>query len=404
MTDTSTTGVDARQQVIEGLLNDRSHHIEFNGHLTNHNKHAVVALAGLGAPAARIKAYYDNYARRTPYGYALEPPRPSAHVIGEDNWELFLGKRTSYSSYCELFDRRAAEVGLDEVLRRYVPTLLPGWVGSLMHGAIHLGWALDVNSRWMTVEGLAYMAFSYVSCHPERAVGAAAGDESVLDSLLRIAGIWEERREELHAWVEALIAENYGGVPGIHPELVRSGLQYRVARTLGQGHPLIYATPRWVEGPDVAATWERLYHAVTLLYLAVPGDFLLLHLITALHALEQIAARLPAGQQVYAVKCFWVGMLGVLFSRGDFPTRTALQALAERFAGRMDVGRPAEGPTWEEIVARAVEEEEEHNPKMVYVLRRVWGRTGGQSLYRIAAAHFTTTPELPDSFEAPPTE
>jgi hypothetical protein len=55
-------------------------------------------------------------------------------------------------------------------------------------------------------------------------------------------------------------------------------------------------------------------------------------------------------------------------------------------------------------VAAAIEEDEEHNPKMVYVLRRVWKRTGGRSIYRAAAAHFTETPELPPSFDEPPAE
>ncbi|GAB2685119.1 hypothetical protein [Nocardia thraciensis] len=34
---------------VSDLLDDRTHHIEFNGHLTNHVKHAVVALAAIGA-------------------------------------------------------------------------------------------------------------------------------------------------------------------------------------------------------------------------------------------------------------------------------------------------------------------------------------------------------------------
>ena len=35
--------------VVETLLNDQSYHIEFNGFLTNHVKHAVIALNRLGA-------------------------------------------------------------------------------------------------------------------------------------------------------------------------------------------------------------------------------------------------------------------------------------------------------------------------------------------------------------------
>lgn len=395
--------------LVEELLSDQTYHIEFNGHLTNHVKHAVVALAGLGAAPERIKRYYDTYAELTPYGYGLEPPRPSRHVITEDNWQSLFGQRTSFAGYCAFFDQQEQKLGLEEVVRRYVPILLPGWVGAFTHATIHLGWALDARSRWMAIEGLAYMAFAYVSCHPEREVAGSQdrfGDEQAVDSLLRIAGVWEDDREALSAWVGALLADTSADAElGIHPELARSGLQYRIARLLEEGHPLIYETPAWIEGQDVSASWEQLYYTVTLLYLAKPGDFILLHLITSLHAMEQIAERLPAARQRDVIRCFWIGMLCVVFSGADFPRRTKLSALHTAFQDAVDAGGESVWrPDWNQIIARAFEEEEEHNPKLVYVLRRVWQRTGHLSLYRAAAGQFTATPELPESFEEPPTE
>lgn len=389
--------------MIDELLDDRRYHIEFNGHLTNHAKHAVVALAGLGASPRAIKAYYDNYARLTPYGHALEAPKPSRHEVTEATWERLFGKRTSFSAYCDFFDRREQELGMDELLRRYLPPLLPGWVGSFTHATIHLGWALGANHRWMTIEGLAYMAFSYVSCNPERAAsghGRFTGDLAV-DSLLRIAAAWDGDRDALRGWIEGVIANTASGAAArIHPELARSGLQYRIARLLGDGHPLIYELPAWIEAQDTAATWDQLYYAITLLYLTLPGDFVFLHLITSLHAMEQIAARLPANHAKDVLKCFWVGMLCIIFSRADFPAQAKLAGLHATHRDALDL----EAGGWEQIIARAVQEEEEHNPKLVYVLQRVWKRSGGCSIYRVAAAQFTTTPQLPRSFEEPPVE
>ena len=394
--------------LIDQLLNDRNYHIEFNGHLSNHVKHAVVALAGLGAPPQRIKAYHDNYARLTPYGYGLEPPKPSKHVVSADNWTQFLGRRTSFWAYCDFFERQVQDRGRDAVLRRYVPVLLPGWVGAFTHATIHLGWALDAGNRWMAIEGLAYMAFSYVSCHPERAVRARdlRPDERGVDSLLRIARVWETEREVLRAWVEGLIADTGSeAAASIHPELMRSGLQFRIARLAAAGHPLIYELPAWIEGQEVSTSWDQLYYVATLLYLAQPGDFVILHLITSLHAMEQIADCLPADQRRHAVACFWIGMLCIVFSRAEFPTATRLAALHAQF---QDVVDPRDSPAvvqdWDQIIASAIAEDEEHNPKMVYVLQRVWKRTGRRAVYRAAAAHFTTTPELPKSFEQPPNE
>ncbi len=41
--------------LMETLLNDQSYHIEFNGFLTNHVKHAVIALKRLEASPQRIQ-------------------------------------------------------------------------------------------------------------------------------------------------------------------------------------------------------------------------------------------------------------------------------------------------------------------------------------------------------------
>ena len=401
---------ECRQTLVDTLLNDQYYHIEFNGHLTNHNKHAVIALNGLGASWERIKSYYDTYAFLTPYGYGLEAAKPSKHVITQDNWTRYLGQRTSFASYCDFFDREEVLLGRDELLNRYVPTLLVGWAGAFTHATIHLGWALDVNHRWMTIEGLAYMAFSYVSCHPERAFTVETRkrsvSESVLDSLLHIAGIWEDDPSLLQNWVEALIEDNrYDAHDGILPELVRSGLQYRIAKLLGKGHPLIYSTPAWLDDLEMSCVWEQLDYTMTLLYMTQPGNFIILHLITSLHAIEQIAHRMPAEQQRFTLKCFWIGILCILFSRGEFPTRTQLEALDLQYKDAIDTnGIPADSPDWKEIIDRSLCEEEEHNPKMVYVLQRTWQRSGYRSIFRIAGAHFTTTPELPKSFKTPPAD
>ncbi|MBW4597758.1 MAG: questin oxidase family protein [Brasilonema angustatum HA4187-MV1] len=399
----------ANSTLIDELLNDRSYHIEFNGHLTNHVKHAVIALAGLGASSEKINAYYNNYAKMTPYGYGLEPPKASSHIVTEANWASFLGQRTSFSAYCEFFDQQEKKLGLNEVLKRYLPLLLPGWAGAFTHATIHLGWALDANHRWMTIEGLAYMSFAYVSCCPERADSTennSAEDEQAINSLLRIAGVWEDDRDALKQWVETLLDDTeFKNATGIHTELMRSGLQYRIARLLKEGHPLIYKTPTWIDGQDVSRSWLQLYYAMTLLYLAKPGDFILLHLITSLYAMEQISKYLPENEQKKVVKHFWIGMLCIVFSGADFPKRSKLAALHKTFRDAVDEGgHTSWHQDWKILIARAIEEEEEHNPKLVYVLQQVWKRTGCVSIYRFAAGQLTLTPELPPSFDLPPSE
>ncbi|MFJ8002086.1 HAD-IA family hydrolase [Streptomyces sp. NPDC096310] len=390
-------------RTVESLLDDSTYHIEFNGHLTNHIKHAVVALSGLGVDPGRIRAYHDNYIALTPYGCRVEPARSPQRLIDDSNWLELLGRREDFAAYCAFFDRRERELGMTGLLRSYVPRLLAGWAGALQHATIHLGWALDAGNRRMAIEGLAYLAFAYVDCHPERArPSAAPGPGGPRDSLLGIARHWEENRPRLGAWVEDLVG---GTSDGIHPELLRSGLQYRIARMLGEGHPQMYETPSWIDAQDPDASWDQLAHLVTVLYLTEPGDFLLLHLVTALHAMRQIADVLPAEQQRRAVACYWTGILGVLFSRGHFVAPSKLTAIDGLFDMAMDdPDDPRWAREWDWHIARAVEEEEEHNAKLVYVMRELWRRSGGRSVYRVAAGQFTTTPELPHTFEQPPVD
>lgn len=391
---------DKTSNVVEKLLSDQSYDIEFNTFLSNHVKHAVVALEGLGASPERIKEYYDTYAECTPYGYGLEPPRSSEQTITQDNWRQFFGKLCSFGSYCRFFDQKEKELGMERLLGEYVPVLLPGCAGRLLHGTIHLGWALDAGNRWMIIEGLAYMAFSYLSCDPDRAFLDAHGAdeaETVFGSLLRMADAWENDAEGLKAWHEATLTnEKYTAAAGFHPELAKTGTQYNIAKVLAEGHPLIHATPAWIENLDMASIWKELHEAVALIYMTAPGDFISLHLITSLHAMEKIAEHLPVDQQKFAVKCFWTAVLGVTFSRGKFPERATLEALHAQYKDAVDhEGKPVEGPEWERIVARAIREEEEHNPKLVYALRLQWERFGRRSLFRIAANHFTDTPQIP---------
>jgi hypothetical protein len=50
------------QSISTGLLNNRKFHIEYHGFLTNHAKHAVVALQRLDAGPDTIQKYWDECA------------------------------------------------------------------------------------------------------------------------------------------------------------------------------------------------------------------------------------------------------------------------------------------------------------------------------------------------------
>lgn len=391
-----------RSARIDALLADSSHHIEFNGHLSNHNKHAVVALAGLNASAERIEEYYRQYVRETTYGYGLEPARPSRVAVNEANCLSLLGQRTSFTSLCEFFDAAIARDGLDVVLAQWMPELIPGWVGAFTHATIHLGWGLDYGHPRMITEGLAYMVFSWVSCHPQRQrVNNLIPGTNAIESLIAVTDMLEQDPVAFASW--AARVQNGEIAPKkaqCHPELKRSGLQYRIAMALAEGHPLMDSVPGWLLSEPLEDIWLQLHYCVAIIYLARPGDFVNLHLITSLHAMEEIAARLPQAQRRQVARCFWQGMLGVLFSGGDVPASDVLADLHARWQNATDqADAPEMLANWQTVVDAAIAEAEEHNPKLVYVAQKMWHRTGFGAVYRAAANCFTTTPELPPSFD-----
>lgn len=106
-----------------------------------------------------------------------------------------------------------------------------------------------------------------------------------------------------------------------------------------------------------------------------------LHLITSLNGMEQIVNRIPVHQQKRAIKCYWTAMLGVIFSDDEVPTRATLEALYSKYKEVVDHDEVVEeGQTWEKIIVRAIIEDEEHNPKLVYVQQLL--RFGRRSLFR----------------------
>lgn len=376
------------RSLVTRLLDDDTCHIEFNGFLTNHAKHAVVALAGLDTPDERIAQYYRGYVERTPYGFGLEPARPATVTITAASWESELGARRDFEALRQYFAARVQAVGLERVLADHMPRLMLGCAGALLHGTIHLGWALDAGHHAMIVEGLAYMAFTHVSSHPERDRGTVP-DDSVWASILRFADAW--RDQELSAWLDELTADPaLSPASGFAPQLAGTGLQLRIAQVLERGHALLQNTPRWLLAAPLPSIWAQLHEAAALVYLSEPGDFVLLHVITGLHALEQICTRLAIAQRRAALRHGWRALVSVLLARGGLRSRASLEAIRVRHGEARD----ADDTGWGPVVARALEEVEEHNIKLVYVLRRQWRVQAHRALFRHAAAEFITTPVI----------
>nr|BFD33317.1 hypothetical protein GTC16762_29350 [Pigmentibacter ruber] len=392
---------------VPDLLNDISNHIEFNGHLSNHNKHAVVALARLSADINLINKFYFEYIECTTYGCGLEPPKISKYHITKQNWKDYLGKRTSYTSYYEFFKSEIEINGLNRVLSEYLPQLLPGWVSSLTHAAIHLGWGLDIKNKCMITEGLAYLCFSFISCHPEKVLKE---DNQVFNSpihsFLNILEEIDKDPQQFKHYIDSILKkEEEENNFNFHPELKRSGTQLRIATVLKYGHPLIYLEQAWISNLSTEESWNELFYLTTLIYLHHSYNFVVLHLLTSLHALKEIAFYLNKEEEQECLKNYWIGMNCILFAMVTMPNKNEFNQLIDKYYNKFDDFNDINiSKYWKNIIESAFLEKEEHNPKMVYVLRKMWEESGYKSIYRIAANQFTTTPGLPESFKQMPNE
>lgn len=155
------------KQVSQRLLADRTYDIEFNGYLSNHAKHAIVALDRLEAPDVRIQEYWDQYTLSTPYGislHKLETPWDSAEPASAEDWETWRGKKVGWQEMVKFLDEQ--NKNSNDLVTEYAPDLLGGIAGALTHGIIHLGWGVDAESPWMIQEGLAYLNFCYLPASP----------------------------------------------------------------------------------------------------------------------------------------------------------------------------------------------------------------------------------------------
>lgn len=386
------------------LLADDSFDIEFNGYLSNHAKHAVIALDRLGAPVNRVQAYWDGYAALTPYNLPLHPVAQDWAVVRPAtpaDWLALRGKKQSWQELVALMNSDLdSSCGGDAaaLVRTHAPPLLAGAIGALTHGIVHLGWALDAASPRMTAEGLAYLNFCNLGVDAAKLRSAVHADAGPMQSLVRVAqavraeGLGEE-------WVNRAV-QKYG--EEFHPELVPAGFQWTLAKVVEDAHPVATDLPAWIEKLSVDKLWEALYRATVWLYFGSRdetghGSFLVLHTITSLWGLEKVC-RVIDDERVTrdAVGSFYAGLVCMLaatgaYPGGGFPEASALEAIQAHLGAEMV---DAAEMDWEPMVKKGIAEEEEHNIKIVYVLRELWNRYGRWTGFSKAATVFVLTPNI----------
>lgn len=143
--------------------------------------------------------------------------------------------------------------------------------------------------------GLAYMAYTFVSVHPERFQYSALYESLPVDSLIEAARSYEDKNVS-KSILDIKTLPKYSLEAGWHPELYEAGFQWHLSKVLEEGHEIFLKLPQWLDTLSVDEALQGMYKAVTVLYLVSAGEpeerkmgnFVVLHLITSLWGAQQV--------------------------------------------------------------------------------------------------------------------
>jgi len=387
--------------VAQSLLSNNIYDIEFNGYLSNHAKHAIVALDKLGAPDQRIQDYWDQYTTLTPYNLQLHKVdiadwgSITTDNINDDNWKEWRGQKKHWQEMVQYLNSK--DKPYDVLVKEYAPDLLTGIAGALTHGIIHLGWGIDAQNSWMTMEGLAYLNFCYVPMAP-LTQNSIQDESNAVESALRISKQWIDDDLQ-NTWIEPT-KKKYDET--FHPELVPAGFQWHLAKVLKDAHPVVTNLPSWLRNMPLPEVWKEMYRFVVVTYLSTrnpdiakrdSGNFVVLHMITSLWALENVCNVIDDDETTrQALEQFWAVGVCLLGTAGKYPTPKQLRATSDELLH--DQAFDDEDFDWSPIVQRGCAETEEHNIKLVYVCQALWNRYNRWKGFSEAASSFTLTPNI----------
>ena len=299
---------------------------EYGGHLSSHLPMALVALQALGADDQRLHRFFDEHRTRL--------PRVPATVVdeGRDEQALF-GQIEHFSVLRQRFAAELALAGRDAVLRRLLPRLVPGCAGAAFHGLIRTASAVRAGHMVELAAALAYWAARCQPLPPTQPTPMGSADD----------------------WMQRLLQAPPGA------RLPDRSIAGRAARLAG----LPVFAP-WAGPVPAAPDWPaRLAQAAVQRYLS-SGDFSVLHLITAGHALRALQPWLDEAAWLQFARAF----------------------AAVWLSARTDPAAPARadpGGAWPAIVQLALRSDDEHVIKLVWSCREEETVYGGPA-WRHAAA------------------
>ena len=284
--------------------------IEYDGFLSNHLAHGVIALRRLGASSERVQQFVDWYVPRLETSdYDKLDDRP---------FEDLKGERTGFYTILEEYERRLSVLNndVDRLIKQGYPSLSLGLAGSALHGTIHLGYCYSAGHVKGVLEGLAYTFHSYrpvISSKTDQDLAAfGSGTVDVLDVLKQV----RDDRELCDSIIAGAELEKY-------TSLKLGKFQRQICYLLGDRgddiwrYVLSVMVPTDIKRPDggvdTVKLARRLVYWSVLCYVTseIRNHFFLLHGVTCAWSLLQIVPILETPDAIAACRNFTAVLVAV---------------------------------------------------------------------------------------------
>ncbi|KAI1360598.1 cell cycle checkpoint protein RAD17 [Xylaria arbuscula] len=291
------TAPEKRSRTLKHLLraNHINHSILYHDmRFHNHLPHILCSAYLLGASDTQLHQVYDEEAK------TLEPWEPSPAEVTQDDWQSYRGDKRYQRAFVDFFeDALVMRHGynwkkvVDEYLFAGKEPLVNCLIGGLGHPLIHLGYAYEMDSKELAMEGLGMASTEYNFFHkylddPSYTKPSPLKTSNPLELLTRMAN--DKRVPDLFQ------DPGYDNIDPLfqkHEDLV---MEYWNAWTLDD------PTNQFQESQEAAVS--------LLVATVLPGthsyNFFVVHLLTTSHAVRILLPMIPAKYHISLVRQWWL--------------------------------------------------------------------------------------------------
>ena len=310
---------------------------EYRDQLTNHLPMALHALHKLGASTQRMHDFYAGYARRF---QCLDAPTAVAESgLLRRDWQALRGHADAYPALLTCFNDLVARQGVETTLRLVLPDLLPGVAAAAFHGLIRTAHAVAAGHAGELAAALAYWAWRWQALATPPVVASKLDCKTWATRLVNDSVGWRSEGPLISIRMDdASRSTVYQALAGALTPAAT--LEARIAELAA------FAVARYVANPN----------------------FTVLHMITGLRALRTLLPWIeqPDGVQAILVHNFVAAYLA---------------------ARVVPLNQPpvARDTTWAEVIAAAIDSNDDHVIKLVDACRAEAAAYGAGNYLRAAA-------------------